>query len=220
MRRRRSITSGFVLAEALVALAIAAMTVALLTSATWGLRVASERQDAAEVTAAVDWLSARRALADWASGVTATGKEGTERFFVGTATTARMFVEPSGSGQVVPFVGELRVEARGENRYVLMAARHIGLRDARITVEVPQETEVLRTNAPIRLLYLLPRQEGGVGMTWRYETGSGDEGLPAAVAVEVGDIRMLTARIFANRSASCLSRLGPGGLENELCELR
>ena len=167
MRRRRSITSGFVLAEALVALAIAAMTVALLTSATWGLRVASERQDAAEVTAAVDWLSARRALADWSSGVTATGKEGTERFLVGTATTARMFVEPSGSGQVVPFVGELRVEARGENRYVLMAARHIGLRDARITVEVPQETEVLRTNAPIRLLYLLPRQEGGVGMTWR-----------------------------------------------------
>jgi hypothetical protein len=220
MSRRRGTSSGFVLTEALVALAIAAMTVALLTSATWGLRVASERRDAAEVTAAVDWLAARRALIDWSSGVTAPSKEGTERYFVGTATTARMFVEPSGSGQVVPFVGELRVESRGENRYALMAARHLGLQDARITVDGPQETEVLRTNAPIRLLYLFPRQTGGAGATWRYETGSGDEGLPVAVAVEVGDERMLTARIFATRSASCLSRLGLGGLENEQCELR
>ena len=68
MIRRRSRASGFVLAEALVALAIAAMTVALLTSATWGLQLTAERRAAAAETAAGDWVAARRAVVDWAVG--------------------------------------------------------------------------------------------------------------------------------------------------------
>lgn len=219
MSRRRKTSSGFVLTEALVALAIAAMTVALLTSATWGLRMASDKRQTAELTSAVDWLAARRALHDWSSGVTATGKQDAARYFFGTATSARMYIEPTSAGQLTPFVGELRVEALDENRFALIAARHMALRDARVTDNTPQETQILQANAPIRLLYLLARQDG-IGMTWRYETGSGDEGLPVAVAVEVGDERMVTTPIFATRSASCLSRLGTGGLDNEECALR
>lgn len=79
------------------------------------------------------------------------------------------------------------------------------------------ETELLRSDQPIRLLYLLPR-EGVQDMIWRYETTGG--ALPAAIAVEVGDVRVLTARIFANRSIACLTAFGISGLEEAECALR
>ncbi len=220
MIRRRSRASGFVLAEALVALAIAAMTVALLTSATWGLQLTAERRAASAETAAVDWLAARRALIDWTSGASAEGIGDTQRYLIGTATTARIFVEPSGTGQVAPFVGELRVEALGEDGFALIAARYIGQRDARLTSDAAQQTEILRTTQPIRLLYLIPSQTGAANASWRYETGSGDEGLPEAVAIEVGTERMITARVFATISASCLARIGRSSLQDDQCDLR
>jgi hypothetical protein len=212
---------GFVLAEALVALAIAALTLALLTSATWGLRLAAESRAASAQTGADDWLSARRALQGWASGLTAGGADLTEAHFVGTATTARMVVEPAVSGLALPYVAELRVEAaadaEGAPSFALIVARHLDARDARVSTDAPQETRLIRSDRPIRLLYLLPR-EGVEGLVWRYETDA--TGLPAAIAVEIGDRRMLTARVFANRSAACLTTLGLTGLEEGQCELR
>lgn len=217
MKRRHPRARGFVMAEALVALAIAALTLALLTSASWGLRIASDARAAAAETGAADWLAARRALQGWASGLTALGAEAAEARFVGTDSTARMVVEPAVSGLALPYAAELRVEARGEGSFVLIAARHLDVRDARVSTDTPQETELVRSDRPIRLLYLLPR-EGVEGLVWRYETGS--TGLPAAIAVEVGDRRVLTARVFANRSAACVAAFGVSGLEEEQCELR
>lgn len=216
-RRRGQRSKGFVLAEALVALAIAALTLALLTSATWGLRIAADARAAAAQTGAADWLAARRALQGWASGLTALGAETAEARLVGTDSTARMVVEPAVSGLALPYVAELRVETRGEGSFVLIAARHLDQRDARVSTDTPQETELVRSDSPIRLLYLLPR-EGVEGMVWRYETTG--SGLPAAIAVEVGDRRVLTARVFANRSAACVTALGVAGLEDIECQLR
>lgn len=207
------------LAEALVALAIAALTVALLTSATWGLNAAAERRAAAQSTAAVDWLSARRALIGWASGVTAASQIDSQSNFIGTATTARMVVAPTTAAQAQPYVGELRIEALGDNRFALMAARHADLGDARVTTSDPQETRVLTATAPIRLLYFFPAS-GGAQAGWRYETGSGEAGLPLAIGVEVGSQRMLTVPIIPTLSAACVARLGQGGLTDDACALR
>lgn len=222
MTRRRPRARGFVLAEALVALAIAALTLALLTSATWGLRLAAETRATSAQTGADDWLAARRALQGWASGLTAGGADLTEAHFVGTATTARMVVEPAVSGLALPYVAELRIEAtadaEGAAGFVLIVARHLDARDARVSTDAPQETRLVRSDRPMRLLYLLPREEGTLGLVWRYETDA--TGLPAAIAVEVGDRRVLTARVFANRSAACLTTLGLTGLEESQCELR
>lgn len=218
--RRRGQTKGFAMAEALVALAVAAMTLALLTSATWGLSITVERRAAAQATGAAEWLAARRALMGWASGVTVAARESAESRFIGTASTARIYVEPSGSGLAVPFVGELRVEVRGDEEFALIAARHSNIQDARVVNDETRSTEVLQANRPIRLLYLLPQRSGGVQRGWRYETGSGADGLPLAIAIEVGNERMLTSRIFATMSASCLADRGRGGLESEECELR
>ncbi len=218
-RRRRPISAGFVLAEALVALSIAAMTIALLTSATWGLSAAAERRAAAQQTMAVDWLAARRAITAWTAGVTAASNSAVEVSMIGTASTARMVVAQTGSGIVGTYVGELRVEARGTDGFALIAARHIDQADARIASTNPQETEVLQSTAPLRLLYLIPSGPGGRGV-WRYETGSGDDGLPLAIGIEAGTQRMITAAIHTTRSASCLARLGFAGVEDERCALR
>ena len=218
MRRRGQ--TGFVMAEALVALAIAAMTLALLTSASWGLRITAERRAAAAQTDASDWLAARRALGDWVTGVSATLREDVGGRFTGTPTMARMVVEPAGNGQTLPFVAELRVTMLDEQTFALIAARYFDIGDARASGDDPQETEILRAREPMRLLYLMPRMDGPAGENWRYESGGGDDGLPAAVAVEVADRRVLTARIFATLSASCLSALGPSGIEDDRCALR
>ena len=220
MRRRRSPSTGFVLAEALVALAVAAMTIALLTSATWGLNMAAERRAAAAQTSAVDWLAARRALSGWASSVTAQRMGNSLNSLTGTAATARMVVvQTGGSGATGPFVGELRVEAQDEDSFVLIAALHPGQRDARVGSDNARETQVIETNQPMRLIYLIPSGPGGRGV-WRYETGSGDDGLPLAIGVEVGTERKITAPIHPTRSASCLALLGLAGVEDERCELR
>ena len=151
--------------------------------------------------------------------MTAVGRENTKSRLIGTATNARMVVTPEGAGRTLPFVGELRITAVDDGIYALIAARHFGRQDARTTDDTPQETEVLRTDTPIRLVYLMPR-EAGSGTSWRYETGSGDDGLPRAIAIEVGERRMLTAPVYPTISASCLGALGPGGLEDDRCALR
>jgi hypothetical protein len=93
------------------------------------------------------------------------------------------------------------------------------LRDARISSATPEETEVLITTVPIRLLYLMPTGRSGQ-REWRYETGSGEAGLPYAIGIEVGVQRMVTVPLLPTLSASCVARLGQGGLADDQCVLR
>ncbi|MEJ8561272.1 hypothetical protein QTO30_08580 [Yoonia sp. GPGPB17] len=118
-----------------------------------------------------------------------------------------------------PYVGELRVMTRGTDRFVLIAAQHPGLRDARVSSTSALETEVVTTSLPMRLIYLIPSGPGGRGV-WRYETGAGEDGLPLAIGIEVGTQRVITAPIHPTRSASCLARLGLPGVDDETCDLR
>lgn len=215
--RRRHSSKGFALAEALVSLAVAAMTIALLTASSWGLRQAMEIREASRQTRSVDWLTVRRALHSWSSGLTTVDRNSTASRFIGSATTARMVVEPVISGQNRPYVAELNVVNK-DGAYQLIARRHMGLKDARIAAPKPQATLVLKSNDPLRLIYLMPRP-GQATLVWRYEVGDND-GLPRAIGLEVGTERKLTAPVFVNRSAACLAALGPGGVEEEQCSVR
>lgn len=216
-RRRSSASQGFALAEALVSLAIAAMTIALLTGSTWGLRQAMEARSAMGETRSVDWLSARRAVYGWVTGLSADGRDLTGQRIIGSATTMRMVVDPVASGQTQPFVAELHV-TQDEGIYRLLARRYLGRNDARLSGPYPQETVLVQTDDPMRLIYLTPRV-GATELVWRYEIGDRD-GLPEAIGLEVGAERVLTVPIFATISATCLSGLGVGGLEEPKCELR
>ncbi|MEO9826865.1 MAG: hypothetical protein ABJF50_20890 [Paracoccaceae bacterium] len=215
-KRRARRTQGFAMIDALVALAVAALTLVLLTSASWGLKIASERRVAMEATSASDWLLARRTLINWASDVTNNGPRETGANLIGTATTLRMIVrDASGTGG---FVGEFRVAGTSDTGYTLLAARHDGLRDARVTADKPRTSALLTSDVPIRFVYLFP-QSDGTGTIWRYETGDGDV-LPMAIAVEQGSVRQMTVPLFTTVSQVCLSALGPGGLEDSQCAVR
>lgn len=202
--------------DALVALAIAALTLVLLTSASWGLKLASDRRAALETTASTDWLLARRTLLAWAGDLSNDGPRETGASLIGTATTLRMIVRDRAAN--VPYVGEFRVDGTRETGFTLSAARHDGLRDARTAADVPRRSMLLTANAPIRFVYLFP-EGNGRGNVWRYETGDG-ETLPRAIAIEVGDQRQVTVPVFATISQTCLAALGPGALEGDQCDVR
>ncbi len=201
--------------DALVALAIAALTLTLLMTASWGLKLASDRRASLQETASSDWLLARRTLLDWAGDVSNNGPRANGAAMMGTATTLRMIVrDPSAS---VPYVGEFRVEGSREVGYTLTAARHDGLQDARIASDEPRRSTLLTSREPIRFVYLFP-QRGSPGV-WRYETGDGDI-LPTAIAVEQGDQRQVTVPVFTTISQACFAALGPGALESDQCAVR
>ncbi|MEM6407168.1 MAG: hypothetical protein AAF700_01990 [Pseudomonadota bacterium] len=216
MRRRGAGARGFAMIDALVALAVAALTLSLLTSASWGLKIASDRRASLQHTAAADWLLTRRTLLAWAGDVSNSGPDSAGASLIGTASTLRMRVRAQdGLGG---FVGEFNVEGSADAGYTLSAARHDGLRDARLSADSPRRSVLLQTAEPIRMLYLFA-QSDGTGTVWRYETGDG-AALPIAVAIEVGDTRRVTVPVFATLSQTCLSSLGQGGLEDRLCAVR
>ncbi|MEM6386413.1 MAG: hypothetical protein AAF718_09280 [Pseudomonadota bacterium] len=216
MRRRARATRGFAMIDALVALAIAALTLVLLTSASWGLKLAADRRAALEQTSPSDWLTVRRTLMAWASDVSNDGARSTGAAMIGTASTLRMIVRDRGATQ--GYVGEFRVEGTRETGYSLSAARHDGLNDARVSADAPRRSMLLTARDPIRFVYLFP-EANGRGSVWRYETGDGDV-LPRAIAIEVGDRRQVTAPVFATMSQTCLAALGPGALEGDRCDVR
>jgi len=216
VRRRSGRTRGFAMIDALVALAIAALTLVLLTSASWGLKLASDRRAALETTASADWLLARRTLLGWAGDLSNDGPLANGAAMIGTATTLRMIVRDRAAA--TPYVGEFRVEGTRETGYTLSAARHDGLRDARVAADAPRRSTLLTSAVPIRFVYLFP-ERNGAGSVWRYETGDGDV-LPRAIAIEAGDQRQVTVPIFPTISQTCLSALGPGALEGNQCAVR
>lgn len=216
MRRRTPRARGFAMVDALVALAVASLTMVLLTSATWGLRIASERRAALTETAPVDWLLARRTLSAWVADASNDGPRASGASFIGTATTMRLIVRDARAAQ--SFVGEFRVTANGDDTFTLSAARHDGLQDARTSADAPRTSDILTSGEQIRFLYLF-QQPNGAGTVWRYETGDG-ENLPVAVAIEAGDTRQVTVPVFATVSETCLSALGPGAIDGDQCAVR
>jgi len=128
-----------------------------------------------------------------------------------------MIIEPYATSSTRMFVGDLRVSV-DDGIYTLAATRHHGINDTRFDGERPQSSTVLRSEQPIRLLYLLSARTGA-GTIWRYDVQTGD-GLPIAIGVERGSDRILTAPIMNSVSATCVNVLGVSGLTNERCALR
>ena len=215
MSRRRRGARGFAMIDALVSIAVAALTLSLLTSASWGLKISNDRRAVLEATSSADWLLARRTLQTWVGDASNEGSRAAGASLFGTATTLRMIVRDRALAQ--SFVGEFRVEGTADSGYSLIAARHGGLNDARIVSDDPLSSVLLVSDEPVRFIYLFQDDRGND--IWRYETGDGSS-LPRAVGVEVGDMRRLTLPVFATLSQSCFSQLGPSALEGERCEVR
>lgn len=209
MRRRRH-QRGFALTEALVSLAVAALTLSLLTAATWGLRQAT-RDPPAEGADIVDTLRARRILQAWMSGA-AGGPSGQPLAFAGQADRVRVvFAEADGPRRL----GELRVTGDGQTQ-TLVARRVRGIGDVRYDMEDGPESVLLRAEETIRFAFLVDR---GGERAWVYDVDA-ESGLPLAVAIEVGRERIATSALPATLDPACISRLGIGEAEGRTCASR
>lgn len=215
--RRRSAERGFVLAEALVALTVAALTLALLTSATFGLRQTAMQPSELQQEA-TDWLTARRVLQAWAASATTEGANATMQRFFGTPTELRLVIDDSTSPSNRPIMIGLTI-TQEEELYRLSAQRFFDVRDVRLGDEQARSSTVIVSDQPLRLVYFVAVRRGSNERTWTYEPEM-EQGLPIAVAVEQGAERMIVAQMPATRSAACVSRRGILGLEEQDCELR
>ncbi|MFQ6546522.1 type II secretion system protein J [Aestuariibius sp. 2305UL40-4] len=215
MIRRRRTARGFSLIEALVALSISAVTLSLMTGATWGLRQMTDRARPAEISTADDWIAARRVFRDWASAAGGTSLR-SAGYFGGDARELRVLVPPRHDAP--GFLGILTIRADGGGGWTLEARRARGASDIRFPAEEARSTRLLSGQGEARLSYLIPADFGG-DARWRSEAQTGT-GLPLAIALDVGGDRLLTARIPAERAPACIARLGRAGLEERECRLR
>jgi len=215
--RRRKTAAGIALAEALVSLTIAVMTLALLTSATWGLRQMTIRPNEYQQDA-TDWLTARRVLQSWAASATLVGRDLVEGRFSGTPVQMQLILDDGSSRDGKPMMISLDIIQK-DDRFELTASRYFDVRDTRMATENVRASTVIVTSQPLRFVYRVGgRNTAGAGV-WTYEPRI-EQGLPTAVAIEQGAERMIVAQMSATMSAFCISRLGPAAIESEECELR
>lgn len=215
--RSRKAARGFVLAEALVALAVAALTLALLTSATFGLRQTAMQPSPLQQEA-TDWLTARRVLQAWAASATTDGVRRTVNRFLGTPTEMRLVIDDGTSRSNRPIMIGLNI-TQEDGLFRLSASRFFDVRDVRLGDEDARASTVIVSDVPLLLVYQVTSLANASQLVWTYEPQI-EQGLPAAVAVEQGAERMIVAKMPATRSAACVSRLGILGLEEQDCELR
>jgi hypothetical protein len=215
--KRRLRTRGFVLAEALVSLTVAALTLALLTSATWGLRQTAMQPSALQQEA-TDWLTARRVLQAWAGSATVDGISGLESRFAGSPTQMRLVLDDGTSRDNRPIMISIDI-SQEDGLHRLTAARHFGVRDVRLGNEQARASTIIVSDEPLRLIYFVAARGNQIGRAWTYEPRI-EQGLPAAIAIEQGSERMIVAQMPVTRSAQCVSRFGINGLGEQDCELR
>lgn len=221
MRRRwaarRVAQSGFALAEALVSLTIAAMTLALLTSATWGLRQTT-LQPAVLQQEATDWLTARRVMQSWAASASLSGRDMAAGRFSGSPTQMRLILDDGTSRDSRPMMVGLTI-TQDEGLFRLIASRHFDVSDVRLANDDGQVSTMIVSETPLSLIY----RAGATSVTrqgvWTYEPRA-EQGLPFAIAVEQGAERMIVAQMPTTLSALCVARLGEAGLGDPDCELR
>ncbi|MDX8349126.1 hypothetical protein SLH49_14165 [Cognatiyoonia sp. IB215446] len=215
--RRRRHARGIALAEALVSLTVAAMTLALLTSATWGLRQTTAEPEVLQ-EAATDWLTARRALQSWAASATITSRGQIEGRFFGDPLSMRLILDDGTSRDSRPMMVGLRV-VEEDDLFRLTASRHFDIRDIRMATETARESTVIVSDDPLRLIYLVRPVNAGAAPVWTYEPRP-EQGLPLAISVERAAERMIVARMPVTVSGFCISRRGELGLEEVECNVR
>jgi len=216
-RHRRARQRGFVMAEALVALAVAALTLALMTSATWGLRQTALAPSPLQQEA-TDWLTTRRVLQAWAGSATTNGVAGLPGRFFGTPSEVRFVLDDGTIRASEPITIQLQVRQE-DGLFHLTATRHVGVRDVRLIGDNARRSTLLISDQPLQFAFQLVAPINSAARLWTYEPQY-DQGLPTAIALEQAGRRMVTARLPATRSIACVSRLGIAGLTEQDCEIR
>ncbi|MEO0819781.1 MAG: prepilin-type N-terminal cleavage/methylation domain-containing protein [Pseudomonadota bacterium] len=214
-RRRRAGERGFSMVEAIVALTIAAMTLALLSGAAFSLRMIAARSAAPEE--AVELLSTRRVLRRWASATVLRGA-GSTASFAGSATEIRLLFGPDLWTDAPAQLAMLRIERVGEE-YRLAAYRRSGAASVWQDVEAaPREaSELLRSAVPLRFSYEVANPEGP-GTVWITAREAGPP--PRAFALDIAGGRRVVAPIAQEMDPGCLAAFGVGEFQRDRCSVQ
>lgn len=214
MRARRGRAGrGFSLIEALVALSVGAMALALMGGAGWGLRLASP--PAAQRSGPEAVLAARRVLRDAAFGA-ARDLSGRRALIAGDAADLQVIAQGGGAdrGRMTAF----SIRRREGGGWRLSARRAAGTNDIRLAAENEEATLMLEGDGTAAFAYLLAdpvtRMAG-----WVSELPA-SASLPLAVALDVDGARVLTAQVPTTADPLCLARTGLVALEDRSCAAR
>ncbi|MEM7497494.1 MAG: type II secretion system protein [Pseudomonadota bacterium] len=215
LRRRRRHERGFSLVEAVVALTISALTLALLSGAAFSLRAIGARSEAADE--AVDLMAARRVVQRFASETVLRGA-GNTAGFVGGPSEMRLLLGPDLTTGTPGRLVVLRVE-RNEGHYLLTAYRETPAASvwAEVDGRLTDRSEVMESAEPLRFAYLIDNPEGG-GALWVAEHRAGSP--PQALAIRVDGGPTLTARFAQELDPGCLAAAGLGQFERNRCLAR
>lgn len=214
-RRRRGHERGFSLVEMVVALTIAAMTLALISGASFSLRAIGQR--AAADNGAAELLAVRRILHRWVSEAMLRGPGGAAAF-VGDRSEVRFLLAPDTLAGEPARLAVLRIERDGDMR-VLRAYRE---RDALSVLQdadgrLGDSSTLHRTAADLAFVFLVddPR---GTGSAWALAREPGPP--PRALALDLGDGRRVVAHVMQDVDGGCLAAVGLGELQRDACRAR
>ncbi|MEM9763322.1 MAG: prepilin-type N-terminal cleavage/methylation domain-containing protein [Pseudomonadota bacterium] len=214
-RRRGRRERGFSLVEAVVALSISALTLALLSGAAFSLRAVGERSAVADQ--AVDLLAARRVIRRFASETVLRGAGDTAGFMGGPSEMRLLLAPDLGTGSPGR-LAVLRVE-RGETHFQLAAYREVGARGVLSDLgrTLSERSVVLESEGPIGFAYLVDNPESR-GTLWVTELSAGPP--PRALAVRLSSGPQLTAMFHQEIDPGCLSARGLAPLARNRCVAR
>lgn len=187
-----------------MALTVSAMTLGLLASAGFGLQKARTTQTLAETPA--DLLIARRVLQDWGRAAAKSHPRTSGAF---AAEADRLSLRTS-QGVVMRFTIETEAGLS-----TLTATRAGRLRDVRMVPEAAPVSTLLELPGRLRFSYLMHTGLRGQERDWVYSVADAD-GLPAAIALEQGDNRLITVPVAATTAGPCT--VGYGLSENGVLE--
>ncbi|MEM6356803.1 MAG: prepilin-type N-terminal cleavage/methylation domain-containing protein [Pseudomonadota bacterium] len=213
--RRRRHERGFSMVEAVVALMISALTLALLSGAAFSLRAIGMRS--ASEGAAVEMLAARRVLRRFASETVLRGA-GNTAGFSGRPQEVRLLLAPDLSTGAPARLAVLRVE-QVDGRFLLAAYRKAPAGSVLTDLDVTRadRSEVLQSDTPIGFAYLVDNPEGP-GTRWVAEHEPGPP--PHALAVDLAGGQRLTATFAQEMDPGCLAARGVGQMERNRCLAR
>ncbi|MEL6768650.1 MAG: prepilin-type N-terminal cleavage/methylation domain-containing protein [Pseudomonadota bacterium] len=214
-RRRGRAERGFSLVEAVVALSISALTLALLSGAAFSLRAVGERNETA--SQAVDLLAARRVIRRFASETVLRGAGDTAGFMGGPSEMRLLLAPDLGTGAPAR-LAVLRIE-RSETQYQLAAYRQAGAASvlSELGRTLSERSVVLESEGPIGFAYLVDNPESR-GTIWVSERQAGPP--PHALAVRLTGGLQLTAPFHQELDPGCLALYGLAPLARNRCVAR